>query len=254
MDRATRNQVRDRAGRRHPGVSPALRPVLKALVRRCLPPSVVENRRRLAELDLIEANLRLGVPGRLKGLFIRNAARVLRCPTFVESGTFTGDMALYAAGLFESVHTIELQPDLAARASERLKETTNLTVHQGDSPTVLRALLRSLSTPVLFWLDAHYSGGETARGEKDTPILEELAAVRDGRRTEVAVLIDDARVFGMDAAYPSLEAAIALLREINPRFHIGVAQDIIWASPVRLLDFEWRVGPSGGLEIAPMDG
>jgi len=50
-----------------------------------------------------------------------------------------------------------------------------------------------------FWLDGHYSGGDTFHGAADTPILHEIGLIKekikDGSLVEVAVFIDDARLF-----------------------------------------------------------
>ena len=48
---------------------------------------------------------------------------------------------------------------------------------QGDSTHVLSAILGKISQPCLFWLDAHCSGGQTARGELETPIMWELSCI-----------------------------------------------------------------------------
>jgi hypothetical protein len=228
-----------------------MKQILKSLVRPFVPRSVLKNRERLALLDLMESNLRLGVPGAIKRLFVRNASEVLGYPTFVETGTYQGNMAAHAAGLFRTVHTIELQPALAAAARVTLQPFRNVTVHEGNSAEVLSRLLPSITAPAIFWLDAHYSGGVTARGAEDTPVLQELRAIARHPVRPVAVFIDDARVFGMDEGYPSLEETFALLREIDPGARIGVCSDIVWASPMKLINFEWRETEAGVVEIAP---
>ena len=38
-------------------------------------------------------------------------------------------------------------------------------------------LVRQLDGPALFWLDGHYSGGDTAKGELDTPVSAELESI-----------------------------------------------------------------------------
>jgi len=53
------------------------------------------------------------------------------------------------------------------------------------------------------------------------------------------------RVFGTDDAYPTIEEVIARLRAIDSDFFIGVTADILWATPVRILRFEWQVAPNG---------
>jgi hypothetical protein len=69
----------------------------------------------------------------------------------------------------------------------------------------------SLVEPALFWLDGHYSGGVTARGESDTPIYAELVHVLGSSHKNV-IVIDDARCFGSGAKYPTIEALTAFVR------------------------------------------
>jgi hypothetical protein len=120
-----------------------------------------------------------------------------------------------------------------------------VTVYHGDSSRLLPKVLSQINTSCMFWLDGHYSGGITAKGQTETPILAELRAIADHHVRPHAILIDDARVFGTDDAYPTLEEVIHLLRIIDPYFQIVVSSDIIWAAPVKLLHFEWLRAPSG---------
>jgi hypothetical protein len=213
-----------------------------SLIWRCLPN---EMKVMLLYSEELANNLFVALPDATKRRFISQAQSVLRYPTFIETGTFHGDMALYASGLFRTVHTIELSPELAKRAAHRLAVFPNVTVHQGDSGQVLSDLLPSIDTSCVFWLDGHYSGGITARGDSDTPIVRELQAIADHRMRPHTILIDDARVFGTDDAYPILEQVMSSLRRIDPALKIGVSSDIIWASVTRILRFEWCVTPSG---------
>lgn len=200
---------------------------------------------RIAFMQYLGTDLFASLPPMTKYTFISHAQRVLGYPTFIESGTFLGDMSWHASPLFSQVYTIELDPELAKRAASRFAGVANVAVHQGESGRILPELLRSIDSPCVFWLDGHFCGGITARGHMDTPIMAELKAIADHPVRPHAILIDDARAFGTDGAYPTLEEVIRLLRDIDPSFHIVVSSDIIWAAPVKLLTFEWRTTPSG---------
>jgi hypothetical protein len=71
-------------------------------------------------------------------------------------------------------------------------------VHHGDSGEVLKKFIDALHEPVLFYLDAHFSGGKTAFGtpeDNGCPLLRELAVL--GKRTEDdIVIVDDMRLMG----------------------------------------------------------
>jgi len=131
--------------------------------------------------------------------------------TVVETGTYLGDTTAYLASRGIHVVTIELEPGLAARARRRFAGHPLVTVLEGDSGTVLRNLVASLEVPALFWLDGHFSGGVTARGGTDSPIVQELEAIVSSPHGPGSViLIDDARCLGGEA-YPSLAEVRALL-------------------------------------------
>ena len=123
--------------------------------------------------------------------------------TFIETGTYFGDTAAAMARRVERVHTIELSPELAERARQRFAHTSRVMVHCGDSGKLLPSILADIDEPCLLWLDGHWSEGVTARGDKDTPIVEELEAVLSRGRGDV-VIIDDARCFTGSNDYPTV--------------------------------------------------
>ena len=73
-----------------------------------------------------------------------------------------------------------------------------MTCHHGNSPDVLRSLAATIDEPVLFYLDAHWSGGVTAHGEVEVPLLEELEIIRKRPHGDF-IIIDDARLIGKTA-------------------------------------------------------
>lgn len=130
---------------------------------------------------------------------------------FIETGTFKGDTAAAAAAFFSQVDTIELDPVLARKATERLS-TMNVACHRGDSRDVLPGLLQADHVPLFIWLDAHYSGGITAGVEDPCPLLDELRLILDNRRCANTILaIDDARLCVRADGYPRLDEVAALL-------------------------------------------
>ena len=130
---------------------------------------------------------------------------------FIETGTFLGTTAKIVADLGYKVITIELGADLHARARDLL-EPLGVTCLNGDSGELLKQVLAEVAphTNVLFWLDGHYSAGETAKGSSDTPIGRELLAVEAHLRNtsaDVLVKVDDIRGFGT-GDYPSLDRLV----------------------------------------------
>jgi hypothetical protein len=170
-------------------------------------------------------------PLELKAQIIRSYAAKYKIRTFIETGTFFGDMIDILQNYFDALATIELDPKLAAKARQRFQTSPKITVVQGDSGEKLSETLATLNEPALFWLDGHYSGGVTAKGNVDTPIIAELAHLFSTPRRNHVILIDDARLFGTAPDYPSLEKIGALLESHRPGWQMSVETDIIRLEP-----------------------
>lgn len=164
-------------------------------------------------------------PSHHKRRVLVSYAEVFDCATFVETGTFLGDTVAVMRRYAERVYSIELDDELAMRAKGRFRNCDNVQIIQGDSAEELPRLLSAIPRqPSLFWLDGHFSGGITALGGEETPIMRELAAVLPLPAAR-AVLIDDAREFGSNVNYPVLETIERLAGQYG--FLFEVRDDII---------------------------
>jgi hypothetical protein len=152
----------------------------------------------------------------------RSPARV-----FIETGTYLGDTVHALRRRFREIHSIELDSTLYEAARRRFAGFRSVTIHHGDSATVLPELLSRLTEPALFWLDGHFSGGTTARGERDTPIQAELRCVLRHPIEGHVVLIDDARLFGTDAEYPTIGEVLDMVAVERPSWTVTVEGDVI---------------------------
>lgn len=169
-------------------------------------------------------------PHLIKQKMLRDAARAGNVRVMVETGTLMGDMVEAMKQRFAQIYSIEISPELARKAQQRFRNDSNVRIIEADSATALKDLVPEIREPALFWLDGHYSGGNTGKGDKDTPIMEELAAIYAADLDHV-VLIDDARCFGVDADYPSLESLTAYIRKLRPAVSIHVKNDCIHITP-----------------------
>ena len=89
-------------------------------------------------------------------------------------------------------------------------------------------ILKNIRDSCLFWLDAHWSGGNTSKGELQTPIMQELEAVLNHSKSEDhIVLIDDARFFTGKNDYPTLERLEQFVLGIHSAWTFEVKDDII---------------------------
>ena len=169
-------------------------------------------------------------PRTVKEAIIRGFAGPPR-RVFVETGTFYGDMIAAVRGDFERLFSIELSPRLARRATRRFAGDPRVAILEGDSGDRLGPLLRGLGAPAVIWLDGHYSGVLTARGESDTPLARELAAALECGTTQDVVLVDDARLIGCDPAYPSLGEIESLVGARRPGWTVQVLDDVLRVQP-----------------------
>lgn len=169
-------------------------------------------------------------PPLIKREVVRGYGRRLGLRTLVETGTFKGDMVMFNRKTFERLFTIELDPKLHEEASARFTSDAKVVALQGDSSVVLPDLLRRIDERCLFWLDAHYSGGNTARGTFETPIRIELDHILRHRKDHV-ILIDDARLFTGEDGYPTIEEIETLVHETTPESLISIEHDIIRIHP-----------------------
>jgi len=87
--------------------------------------------------------------------------------------------------------------------------------------------MANLAEPALFWLDAHYSGSVTARGALDSPIVQELAAVRAHPVSGHVVLIDDMRDFNGTGGYPTVDELVRWIHSNDPGATVNVRDDIL---------------------------
>lgn len=113
---------------------------------------------------------------------------------FIETGTNDGGTPLYLKDQFDILYTIELGEAQWRRALFNLSKYPNIVALLGDSTFILPKVLKLIDQPALVWLDGHHSGGDTARGELDTPVVQELEALFADNLRHV-ILVDDARIF-----------------------------------------------------------
>lgn len=179
----------------------------------------------------------MSLPLEERGQVILDYARRFDLRVLIETGSGDGCTAVQLAEHFERVFTIEISEDKYFGVWGALLGYPHVLPIHGDSEEVLPHLLSKLDAPAVFWLDAHYDGGTSGRGQADTPIQRELFTVFANRRARPnVILIDDARFFGTDPAYPVLEWIEHMVPSWVegfgwPPYEVSVADDIIRIVP-----------------------
>jgi len=165
-----------------------------------------------------------------KALIIKAYQQLSRYSTLIETGTWHGDMVASQKDNFTRIISIELGESLYKKAVERFAKDSNVHLYLGDSSKILPIILENIKEPAIFWLDGHWSEGDTARGSKDTPIVAELKAIMlHGLAYDLPhiILIDDARYFDGVGDYPTISNLVSLITAIDCRYQINIEADII---------------------------
>jgi len=172
-----------------------------------------------------------GMPGPppplIKHQIIRDYANRFSLHTFVETGSFLGDTVWATKDIFDRIFTIELNRMMHERLRKEFFHLLYITAMQGDSAAMLPDILAQVSEPCLFWLDAHYSGWKTARGNINTPIMQELEHIFTHPVSGHVILIDDARYFIGKDHYPRIDQLKDFIRSRRPGHVCEVRNDII---------------------------
>lgn len=170
-------------------------------------------------------------PQLIKHRIIRKVAQKYSLKILVETGTYLGTMINANKSYFERIFTIELNRKLYNRAKKRFAKYQHIQVQHGDSAKILPKILRNIQNPTIFWLDAHYSGGITSKGEIETPIASELNLILKNKQSKHALLIDDALCFNGRNDYPTIETIRSIILKKNSNYTVSIKNNIIYILP-----------------------
>jgi hypothetical protein len=162
-------------------------------------------------------------------------------PIFFETGTFLGGGVRTALrNGFSKVITIELQQylydqcvngDPTDRGEDLVKEIAEgkVDIHLGDTRTIMWDLIKDIDDRITFWLDAHVDGGNYRQGQtpnvKPCPLYDEIQIIKNHKRKDHIILIDDLRIMGNDysSGYgwgydTNINSIKKMISEINPDY------------------------------------
>jgi len=91
---------------------------------------------------------------------------------------------------------------------------------------VLQRVLPSVREPCLFWLDAHCSGGDTARGREETPVFRELPQILGHPVEGHVILIDDVQLLD-GTHFRNLDSLLRAVRSLKPSAAVTLHGDIL---------------------------
>jgi hypothetical protein len=175
----------------------------------------------------------MGPPAEL----VKRLKEVFNADCFIETGTYKGATSIWASAEFEKVITIENSLPIYKETSARLADLKNTQFVFGHTTEKLKELVPLLTAPAIFWLDAHWSGGETYGSTDECPVLEEIEIIYTSAYPH-CVLIDDARLFTAppppphnSKSWPDITKLLAAINAKGARYTI-IFDDVIISVPL----------------------
>lgn len=140
---------------------------------------------------------------------------------FIETGSYLGEgieLALDAG--YNEIYSIELSEKYYNHCTEKFKNNKKINLYLGESEKKLSDILSRINVKCDFWLDAHFSMGDTALGDKICPLYEELDLILKNKDCHT-VLIDDVRFMDTDWWQGvSKKEIISKFKSINDKYKI----------------------------------
>jgi hypothetical protein len=162
--------------------------------------------------------------------------KAMRLSVFFEGGTYKGGTALRASRMVDKVITVERSEVIFAIAQSAIGDVKNISMLKGDTRTHLQSVLQS-NDNILFWLDAHWSGGETYGEADECPLLDELRIIFSNPKNYV-ILIDDARLFLAPPPQPhrldDWPTITEIVQALPADWDLLVHDDVIYLLPAKI--------------------
>lgn len=118
-------------------------------------------------------------------------------PYFIETGTLNGDTIFTMEPFFQKLCTIEYSDKYYNNTKNKYNGNKIEFIH-GDSSIIFEQLLPKITDKCIFFLDGHWSSGDTGKSTNDCPLNEEILHINNLFMNEAIIIIDDFRLFGIN--------------------------------------------------------
>jgi len=115
---------------------------------------------------------------------------------FYESGTYYATTTLEMQPHFKKIFTIEVSLNIFENTHKHLSQYNNITHINGATEDIIKdIIINNSKEEFIFFLDGHYSSGDTGSSNIDVPLLEELKQINTYYKKKGLIIIDDYNLF-----------------------------------------------------------
>jgi hypothetical protein len=161
----------------------------------------------------------------------KNIFKDYKNPVFLETGSLNGDSIQFAIESgFENIYSIELSDLYYNKCVNRFKGIDKVHLILGDSCEKLNTVIEQINCNITFWLDGHYSCGDTALGKYWSPLIQELEQIKKHHIKTHTIIIDDMQFWIDDYKekhHFTKDDIIKVIYEINPNYNISYIDGIV---------------------------
>jgi hypothetical protein len=146
---------------------------------------------------------------------------------WIETGTYMGFTTRGLSAVSKAISSLEPSKLYFELSSKSLSDLKNVTLVNAASEDGLLAMIDHYpkGSHINFWLDGHYSAGDTFLGANHCPIEEELKTIASRLSVfDMTIFIDDFRLFGLEEGYPTKDFLVDWGRDHG--FNWSVEKDI----------------------------
>jgi hypothetical protein len=141
-------------------------------------------------------------PHSVKMSILLYLADSIKADNFIETGAYLGDTIRHMRVRFRCIKSIEIAEQFVRQLRQEFAGDQHIEIVHGDSGKELPRIVPLLNGPTLYWLDAHYSGGQT-EGADHVPIFAEIRAISELARDDHIIAVDDMKDFNGTDGYPT---------------------------------------------------